>query len=211
MASSESLSVSWRFIDSSSGLRPTGGSKLTARASPLYSANLCQRAAFLTPVNRALANGCYFGARTSLRRFRRGSAFTSPRRRFSRGRITRLQSSLYATARWLARPAPTRAFTFELSSGSSPRPDVEYNYAGRQPIPAAGLAPVRFAALWAADGTYRKHGKHGMENPQPLPSIPCSSVCSVVCSSSSEGAAFEKLAVALPSFELAVLDDDMTS
>jgi len=32
----------------------------------------------------------------------------------------------------------------------SPQPDVEYIYAGKQPIPAAGLSPARHAALWAA-------------------------------------------------------------
>jgi hypothetical protein len=36
-------------------------------------------------------------------------------RRFSRGRVTRLQSSLYAAARKIACPTPARAFTFELS------------------------------------------------------------------------------------------------
>ena len=71
------------------------------------------------------------------------------------GCLTRLQSSLYATARWLARPTPTRAFTSELPSGSSPRPNVEYNYAGKQSIPATGLSPVRCAALWAAAGLTR--------------------------------------------------------
>jgi hypothetical protein len=34
----------------------------------------------------------------------------------------------------------------------SPQPDVEYIYAGKQPIPAAGLSPARHAALWAANG-----------------------------------------------------------
>ncbi|MCF8109778.1 MAG: hypothetical protein K9J81_12395, partial [Desulfohalobiaceae bacterium] len=28
--------------------------------------------------------------------------------------------------------------------------DVDYNYAGKQSIPATGLPPVRYAALWAA-------------------------------------------------------------
>jgi len=33
----------------------------------------------------------------------------------------------------------------------SPQPDVEYNYAGKQSIPAAGLSPARHAAPWAAN------------------------------------------------------------
>ena len=70
--------------------------------------------------------------------------------RFSRGSVTRLQSSLYAAARRFARPTPTRTFTFELSSHESPHWNVEYNYAGKQPIPAAGLTPAGHAALWAA-------------------------------------------------------------
>src|SRR5208337_3651692 len=50
------------------------------------------------------------------------------------GSVTRLQSSLYVTARTVARPPSTRAFTFELSSHESPHWNVEYNYAGNQPI-----------------------------------------------------------------------------
>ena len=33
----------------------------------------------------------------------------------------------------------------------SPQENVEYNYAGKQPIPAVGLTPTRHAALWAAN------------------------------------------------------------
>ena len=72
-------------MNSSVGLCPAGELKLEARASPLYSAHLCQRAAFLIPVNRACANDCCFRARASLRHILVGSAFTSPRRRFLRG------------------------------------------------------------------------------------------------------------------------------
>ena len=66
------------------------------------------------------------------------------------GRLTRLQISLYATARWIACPSPARTFTFELSSLESPRSDVEYNYTDKQSISVTGLSPVRYAALWAA-------------------------------------------------------------
>jgi hypothetical protein len=48
--------------------------------------------------------------------------------------------------------------SFRLSE--SPHSDVEYNYAGIQPIPAAGLSPARYAALWAASG-----GHAEMRNP----------------------------------------------
>ena len=71
--------------------------------------------------------------------------------RFSRGRVTRLQSSLYVTARSVVSPSPARTFTAELSPNESPQLDVDYNYAGKQSIPATGLSPVRYAALWAAN------------------------------------------------------------
>ena len=72
------------------------------------------------------------------------------------GRVTRLQSSLYAAARRLARPSPTRTFTFELSPPKSPSRGVEYNYMGTQSIPMTGLQPARHTALWAANGNTRK-------------------------------------------------------
>ena len=76
---------------------------------------------------------------------------THPKHAGSRlGRLTRLQISLYATARWIACPSPARTFTFELSSLESPHSDVEYNYTDKQPISVTGLSPVRYAALWAA-------------------------------------------------------------
>ena len=74
--------------------------------------------------------------------------------RFTPGRVTRLHSSLNAAARNLARPSPTRAFTFALSSHESPHWNVEHHYAGKQPIPAVGLTPTGQAAfLAAADDT----------------------------------------------------------
>ena len=65
------------------------------------------------------------------------------------GGVTRLHHSLYATARKIVRPAPKRAFTFELSSHESPRWNVEHRYAGTLPIPAVGLSPTGQAALLA--------------------------------------------------------------
>ena len=50
-------------------------------------------------------------------------------------RVTRLQSSLYATARSLASPSPAKAFTTELSPGRSPQPDVGYNYTANNQLP----------------------------------------------------------------------------
>lgn len=65
-----------------------------------------------------------FATRSSLRHFRTGSASTSTTPVGSRvGRVTRLQGSLNATARRLARPTPTKAITLKLSRvGIAPHP-----------------------------------------------------------------------------------------
>jgi len=57
------------------------------------------RAAFRTPVDRTVAHGCSFTVRTSLRPLHRGSASTTHTAGSRVGHVTRLQSSLYATAR----------------------------------------------------------------------------------------------------------------
>lgn len=67
------------------------------------------------------------------------------------GCVTRLQSSLDATARNLVSPSPARTFTTELSSDGSPLSDVGYSYTAKQPITVAGLSPARYAALWAVN------------------------------------------------------------
>jgi hypothetical protein len=74
--------------------------------------------------------------------------------------LSRQQSSLYAAARKLACPSPTRAFTFELSSHESPQWNVEYDYAARQSIAAAGLAPARHSAVQAATQKSRLSPSH---------------------------------------------------
>ena len=51
------------------------------------------------------------------------------------GTVTRLQSSLYATARRLDSPSPARTFTIELSPDVSPRAYVDYNYAANNQLP----------------------------------------------------------------------------
>jgi hypothetical protein len=72
-------------------------------------------------------NGCLwlcFTIRAGLRPFRTGSASTCATHVGSSvGFVTRLQGSLYATARRLARPTPTRTVTLKLSRvGITPRP-----------------------------------------------------------------------------------------
>jgi hypothetical protein len=51
------------------------------------------------------------------------------------GGVTRLQSSLNATARCLASPTPARTFTIELSPDGSPHSDVDYNYTAYNQLP----------------------------------------------------------------------------
>ena len=55
------------------------------------------------------------------------------------GRVTRLQSSLYATARSLDSPSPARTFTIKLSPDGSPRADVDYNYTANNQLPQPDL------------------------------------------------------------------------
>jgi hypothetical protein len=95
---------------------------------------------------------CSQSADAGLRRVSNGSASRNgPRKsRFTRGVCLELQSSLYATARKVARPAPTRAFTFELSCHSSPPGTSNMTTRANSQFPATGLAPAGQAALWAA-------------------------------------------------------------
>ena len=75
----------------------------------------------------------------------------APRRRFSRG--SRNEAAKFALCY-----GPTGLLALHrqgrlrpsLHPPGSPRTSVGYHYAGKQPIPAAGLAPARHAALWAA-------------------------------------------------------------
>ena len=105
------------------------------RGSPLYSACPSLRAVSRTPADRSVARGYYFTDRSSLHHLRTGSASAFHASWFTRGSLTRLQSSLHAAARSFAGPSPTRAFTFELSPRGSPHRSVEYNYVGNNQFP----------------------------------------------------------------------------
>ena len=115
------------------------------------------RAAFRTPVDRTVAHGCSFTVRTSLRPLHRGSASTTHTAGSHVGRVTRLQSSLYATARKVAGPAPARTLTSKLSSPKVTSKRRRIYYAGIQSIPATGLTPARHVALWAANEEHEVH------------------------------------------------------
>jgi hypothetical protein len=78
--------------------------------------------------------------------------------RFSRGKRNEAArfASCYGPEESLALPRQGRLLSsFHLVE--SPQPNVEYNYAGKQPIPAAGLTPARHAALWAANEGHEEH------------------------------------------------------
>ena len=81
------------------------------------------RAVLRTPAARLVAPDCFFTSRIGLRHLRSGSATAISAQngsRFTRGWLTGLQGSLYATARSLASPSPTRTFTPELAFLKSP-------------------------------------------------------------------------------------------
>jgi hypothetical protein len=148
MASSEPLAASWSLMFSRAGLCCR-----RSREGPHFTLRVCSRRAIsLTPAARAAAGGYHFAARRGLRLLRTGSATAGPRAPVPARRLTGLISSLALRPDRIASPAPARTFTFELAPPESPRRGVEYHYTGRQPVPAAGLAPARRAALWAADG-----------------------------------------------------------
>ena len=79
---------------------------------------------------------------------------------FRRGSRNEADRFACATARTMASPHQQGTFTIELSPDGSPRPDVDYDYAGKQPIPAAGLAPARYSALWAANEKHEISRNH---------------------------------------------------
>jgi len=136
---------------------------LSLRGSPIYSAHLSLRAVFYTPLDQEGALDRFFPSRVDLRQFRNVSASKiSHAIRFDVGAFTRLQSSLHVTARQVCWPCIgqdfyARAFTSSVAIGS-----VEYDYAGIQSIPAAGLSPARRAALWAANETKPIREKPGL-------------------------------------------------
>ena len=133
------------------------------------------RAVFRTPVDRTIALGCSFIVRFGLPHLCRGSASTSHALRFQRGPVTRLQSSLYATARKNRWPCTgqgvyVRAFTSKSRLTKASNITTRVN----QPIPAAGLAPARQAALWAANRDHRDNAQRPRRDPQDVLCVLCS-------------------------------------
>jgi hypothetical protein len=129
MASSEALGPSRRFMRYPAGLCPHGPG---SRDSPIYSACPSLRAVSRTPSDR-MGLGCGSSTRAAFAVSVQARHPKCHASRFTHGSVTRLQNSLYAAARRVARPSSTRAFTFELSFHESPQRNVEYDYAGHQP------------------------------------------------------------------------------
>ncbi len=92
-----------------------------------------------------------------LRLFRRGSTSAHPRTSVPAWSCNEAAkfASCYGPVELLALHRQGRLLPSLHPSESPPR-SVGYSYAGKRPIPAAGLAPARHAALWAANGI---HGK----------------------------------------------------
>lgn len=155
--SSETLIPSRRLIFFVlTGLGLTVSYRLETRGSPIYSTYLFHRATSGTPTFRLAANSCSFANRSSFRHLRIGSANASRARRFSRGSCNEAASSSLSL-----RPDGLLALHRQglllpsLRLARSPLKDVEYNYTGKQPIPATGLTPARHAALWAANEDHK--------------------------------------------------------
>ena len=92
---SESLPATYEFAAESAAPKEIGFG-WESRGSPIYSAELCSRAASLTPVTPESVHDCSFLFGVSLHHPVTGSAITLV--------VSRLQSSLNATARELASP-----------------------------------------------------------------------------------------------------------
>ena len=117
MASSETLACFlWLifFVHRIFALRPRMGCR---RELPQFKLTcLFRRAISRTPAGWSVALGHFFTNHYGLTLLCTGSALNvSTRSGSSVVCVTRLQSSLHATARWIACPTPARTFTFELS------------------------------------------------------------------------------------------------
>ena len=151
--SSETLIPSRRLIFFVlTGLGLTVSYRLKTRGSPIYSACLFHRATSGTPAFRLAANSRSFANRSGFRHLHKGSANASRARRFSRGSCNEAaSSSLSLRPDGLLALHRQGLLLSSLRLTRSPLKDVEYNYTGKQLIPATGLTPARHAALWAAN------------------------------------------------------------
>jgi hypothetical protein len=161
MAASESLGHFRRFMYSYNGSSPVSLIQGSSREVPRFTLPVFPSVPTSIPrwTGKVLLTVSSLPALafTSLAMFRHPNI---PRNPIQRGGLTRLQSLLHVTARQVCSPCIgqdfySRAFTPFVAIGS-----VEYNYTGKQSIPAAGLSPARHAALWAANQT-KPNGQAG--------------------------------------------------
>ena len=131
------------------------------REVPQFTLPVCSlRAAFRTPADRTVALGCFFTARFGLPHLCTGSASTNPRApvpAWLRNEAAKF-TLWYGPVGLLAphRPGRLRS-SFHLLSRLTKASDITTRV--NQPIPAAGLAPARQAALWAASRGAEEEGK----------------------------------------------------
>ena len=115
------------------------------------------RAVFRTPADRTIALGCFFIVRFGLPHLCSGSASTSPRVPVPAWPCNEAAkfALCYGPEELLAPHRPGRLpSSFHLLSRLQQASNITTRV--NQPIPAAGLAPARQAALWAANrGTER--------------------------------------------------------
>jgi hypothetical protein len=137
MASSESVCPSRRlifFVHRVFALRPRMGWN---RQIPQFAPRICDSVPSSVPRRPCRVHPVVSSSYSnSLRHLCTGSATAGSTHAGSHvARVTRLQSSLYATARSLASPSPARTFTTELSPDGSPLSDVDYNYTANNQLP----------------------------------------------------------------------------
>jgi len=130
------------------------------REVPQFTLPVCfLRAVFRTPADRTTALGCSFIARCGLPHLCSGSASTSPRVPVPAWLCNEAAkfALCYGPEELLAlhRPGRLRS-SFHLQSRLTKASNITTR--ANQPIPAAGLAPARQAALWAAGRDYSSNG-----------------------------------------------------
>ena len=127
------------------------------REVPQFTLPVCSlRAVFRTPADRTIALGCFFIVRFGLPHLCRGSASTNPRAPVPAWLCNEAAKFTlwYGPEELLAPHRPGRLpSSFHLLSRLKQASNITTRV--NQPIPAAGLAPARQAALWAANRVHR--------------------------------------------------------
>ena len=134
MAISELLHASRRFNDY---VRLVLRLRASSRSSPIYSANPLRRAVISTPVVPAGALNDFFPADAVFATSPRRSTTTgSPPIQNNRGVLSKLQCSLYATARTLCLPCSGQDFYFRaFAGGVAPKACVGYHFMAHRLLP----------------------------------------------------------------------------